>query len=190
VRGASGQLDELDQAGASTWHARAQSLRDAFDRAFSEAPTAAVASPPLRFLGLRIAGDPFALRMTEVARLHTDGTAVPIPSPAASLLGIASVRGSLVAIHDLHLLLGYPAGGSRRFWALVRPDRPVGLAFDALDGHFEADSTSPIEAAGGAARHIRGATRGGAAIRPIIDVASILGALARMTRENTSPLER
>jgi chemotaxis signal transduction protein len=176
---------------APAWQARVQSLREAFDRTFSEAPAVAAASAALRFLGLRIAGDPFALRMTDVSRLHTGGAVVPIPSPSPTLLGIASLRNSLVAVHDLHVLLGYPAGGSRRFWVLVRPGHPVGLAFDGLDGHFEADPNSPIEAAAGAARHTRGATRSGASIRPIIDVASILGALAGTTRENdTSAVER
>ena len=190
MRGANGEVDEPRTASEGAWHRRAQSLREAFDRGFSEAASQAAASPASRFLGLRIAGDPFALRMTDVARLHTDGTVVPIPSPSPTLLGIASVRGSLVAVHDLHVVLGYPAGGARRFWVLVRRDHPVGFAFDGLDGQFEADSTSPIEAAGGTARYIRGASRSGASIRPIVDVASILEALARMTRENTSALER
>jgi len=182
--------DDLpDEARGGTWQARAQSLRNAFDRTFSE-PPAVVASSALRFLGLRIGGDPFALRTTDVARVHTGGVVVPVPSPSPTLLGIASVRSSLVAVHDLHLLLGYPAGGSRRYWVLVRPGHPVGLAFDGLDGHFEADPTSPIEASAGAAHHIRGAARSGASIRPIIDVASILRALARTPKENTSAVER
>jgi len=183
--------DEPGDPRGGAWRARAQSLRDAFDRTFSEAPAVIASSAALRFFGLRVGGDPFALRMTDVARLHTGGTVVPIPSPSPTLLGIASVRNALVAVHDLHVLLGHPAGGSRRFWILVRPGRPVGLAFDDLDGHFEADPTSPLEAAAGAARHTRGATRSGASIRPIIDVASILGALARATgADHTSIMER
>lgn len=182
--------DEPGDLPSGAWHARVQSLREAFDRTFSQAPAGVASAAARRFLGLRIAGDPFALSLADVARLHTGGTVVPIPSPSPTLLGIASVRNSLVAVHDLHLLLGYPAGGARRFWVLVRPGRPVGLAFAGLDGHFEADPASPIETAAGAARHTRGATRSGASIRPIIDVASLLGALARTTKENASAVER
>lgn len=175
-------LGEARQDGGGAWRERIQSLRDAFDRSFSEAPPVGGALAVPRFLGLRVAGDPFALRMTDVARLHTGGTVVPIPTSSPTLLGIASVRGSLIAVHDLHVLLGYPAGGPRRFWILVRRrDHPMGLAVDGLDGQFEADATSPSEVAGGPARYTRGATRTGAAIRPIVDVASILGALARTT---------
>ncbi|HEY8926450.1 MAG TPA: chemotaxis protein CheW [Polyangia bacterium] len=185
------RMNIADEQPGDAWRARVQSLRDAFDRAFTEAPAAVASSAAPRFLGVRIAGDPFALRVADVGRLQTGGAVVPIPSPSPTLLGIASVRNALVAVHDLHLLLGYPAGGSRRFWVLVRREHPVGLAFDGLDGHFEADPTSPIEAAAGAGRHTRGATRSGASIRPIIDVASILGALARVTSGNDpSAVER
>ena len=144
-------------ADATSLSERIQALRDEFDRRFAEAPVVEGA-PRLRFLGVRVAGDPFALRLDDIVGLHVDSKAVLVPGPSSTLLGIASFRGAIVAVHDLHGLLGYPSGGARRWWILVRPGRPVGLAFDQLDGHFEADSDAPLASEATGRRHLRGAT--------------------------------
>jgi len=167
-------------ADATSLSERIQALRDEFDLRFAEAPVVEGA-PRLRFLGVRVAGDPFALRLDDIVGLHVDSKAVLVPGPSSTLLGIASFRGAIVAVHDLHGLLGYPSGGARRWWILVRPGRPVGLAFDQLDGHFEADSDAPLASEATGRRHIRGATLTSNLIRPIIDVASALGTLAEQS---------
>jgi chemotaxis signal transduction protein len=158
-------------------------MRAEFDRAFAARPV-----PPARdrsrLLGIRVGGDPFALALADVLAIHVDRKVVPVPSSAPTLLGIASFRGALAPVHDLRLLLGYPARTPTRWLVLVAGATPIGLAFDAFDGQFaapaavEAPSSDGKPAAGGARSSdlTRGLVHAGEAIRPLIDVPAVLAA--------------
>ena len=89
---------------------KAAALRAAFDRSFAEAADAGRA-PHLDFLAIRVAGDPYALRLSEVASLHVDSKRVRAPSLLPELSGLASFRGVLTPVYDLAALLGYARRG-------------------------------------------------------------------------------
>lgn len=160
-------------------------MRAEFDRAFSS-PAVPPARDRARLLGIRVGGDPFALALDDVVAIHVDRKIVPVPSAAPTLLGIASFRGALAPVHDLRLLLGYPARTPTRWLVLVAGATPIGLAFEAFDGQIAATSALEPPASDGkpaAAAPSRpsaltqGLVRAGDAVRPLIDVAAILSAV-------------
>lgn len=91
--------------------ARLHALRSAFDQSFARSR-----QPPetdgTDFLLIRVAGEPYAVRLTEVAALEADRAITPVPSEAPALLGVAGLRGALVAVFDLAQLLGHSSAGS------------------------------------------------------------------------------
>ena len=148
-----------NQTGAAAVVAR---LRAEFDRGFALAPPVADDTRE-GYLAIRIGGDPFALRLADLLGIYVDRKVVPLPSSVSTLLGIASFRGALVPVHDLRLLLGYPARVEARWLVRVRA-AAIGLAFEALEGQFRASAD------GGVVRALD-------SLRPVVDVA---GALAKL----------
>ncbi|MEY4543834.1 MAG: hypothetical protein RL685_29 [Pseudomonadota bacterium] len=86
--------------------ARLRSLRSEFDQSFAHARQS-LDTATIDFLLIRVAGEPYALRLTEVAALESDRVITPVPSAHRALLGVAGLRGSLVAVFDLAQLLGH-----------------------------------------------------------------------------------
>jgi chemotaxis signal transduction protein len=169
-------------------------MRAEFDRAFSS-PAVPRARDGTRLLGIRVGGDPFALALDDVVAIHVDRKIVPVPSAAATLLGIASFRGALAPVHDLRLVLGYPARAPTRWLVLVAG--PVGLAFDAFDGQLAAPSAQeppPAEAKPAPRSRSSALTRGlvhaGDTIRPLIDVAAVLAAVGNRPAGTPEKKER
>lgn len=111
---------------------RAAQLRAAFDRAFADAPPGApVAMREL--LRVRIAGEPFALALTEIATIHVDVKIVAVPATARELLGVISVRSQIVPAYDLRAVLGLACELPPR-WLVVVRGAPAAFAFDGFDG--------------------------------------------------------
>lgn len=143
---------------------RAAQLRDAFDDAFSEAPSV-VAVALVELLAIRIGGDRYAIRLSECAGLHLDRKVTPLPTSVPGLLGIAGFRGSLVPVYDLRVSLGHPRRTDAPRWlvSVSGSDKGVGvvaLAFDVFDaqlrvppGAIIADLAPPVRPNEGDARH-------------------------------------
>jgi chemotaxis signal transduction protein len=111
---------------------KAAELARAFDAGFAEAP----ASDSRNFedvLAIRLGGDPYALRLGQVAGLYARRTIVPLPSALPELLGLASVRAAVVPVYDISALLGRLRQSEPR-WIVVAAQAPIGLAFDELEG--------------------------------------------------------
>ena len=155
----------------------AAAAREAFDGAFAEAPRPD-ARKSEHFLAIRVAGVAYALRASEIAGLHVDRKIVPVPSATVALLGIASFRGTMAPVYDLGALLGHGARATPRWLVLVRTPTPVALAFDAFDGHVTADDPVLLDAEA-RARPIGGLLRVGDVVRPVVQVASVVGLLGK-----------
>lgn len=156
---------------------RARELHELFDRSFAAAPPAPE-PPHVVVLRIRLGGEPYAIALSEIAALHADLATVRVPSPAPELLGVAAVRGALVAVHDLRLVLGIatPAASAPR-WSVIADG--VGLAFDGLDGHAwvaeHAIATS-------ADARLRGVAMLPAGPCPIVGVGAIVASLRQRWR--------
>ena len=159
--------------------ATAAALRRVFDESFA----APAASRPERLEGLlaiRVGSDPYALRLSEISGLHVGVKIVPVPSPAAQLLGIVGIRGMMAPIYDLAALLRYPPAANPRWFIIARGPQPVGFAFETFESHLQVSQSSLANddgenaGSGGAGQHTRGTVRVAGALRPIIHLPSVL----------------
>jgi chemotaxis signal transduction protein len=132
---------------------RAAGLREAFDRSFA-APARPEPRPLLGLLAIRSGGQAYALRVSEVAGVHTQRPVTPLPGGHPGLLGLAGLRGVLVAVYDLGAVLGGSAAISPRWLVVAAGAGDVAFAIDALDSHVRVDpdalarSTSATPATG------------------------------------------
>lgn len=166
-------------------------LRQSFDRSFSEAPRA-TAQPPEQFLAIRVGGDAYAVRLAETAGLIVDRKVIALPSFAPDLLGIAGLRGNIVAVYDLGALLGYPRAPAGRWLLLIGGTETTGLAFADFEGHLQSaqgDLAVP-DRVGTVRDHVREVVRIGEVMRPIINLVSIAEAIKRRVRSAGPSVER
>lgn len=155
-------------------------LRRDFDKVFAEVPTTA---PSILedVLMIRLGNDPFVVRLSEVAGLHTERVIAPIPSPVSELLGIVAIRGVMAPVYDLGGLLGYPVSQAPRWLALARGPKAAGLAFEVFEAHARVsqESFAAHETDSSARTYVQGAVQIAGIMRPIIHIASVLEAIAR-----------
>ena len=155
-------IDELEGVPqAST----AVALRRLFDDTFT-VPAEMRADCSEDLLAIRVGSNPYALRLSEIAGLHADLKIVPVPTPAAQLLGIVGIRGTMAPIYDLAALLGYPPITGPRWIAFARAQQSVGFAFETFESHLRVAQTSSD-----------GSVRAAGLIRPIIHMASVVAML-------------
>jgi chemotaxis signal transduction protein len=116
-----------------------KALREDFDRAFAE-PWPEPGEAPTPMLAVHAGGDPLALPVAEVLWLGRLGRVLPLPGTAASVVGLAGIRGQLVPVHALSALLGGMEGARELRWAVMCGTReaPVAFAFEGLDGYLAA----------------------------------------------------
>jgi chemotaxis signal transduction protein len=122
---------------SSSSSARVAELRRAFDLGFA-APPKTEREELENLLAIHVAGERFALRVSELAGLQPQQRIVPLPGARAGLLGLAGVRGRLVPVYSLASLLGYAAQDQQqetRWLAVCGSEQPVALAFAQFDGH-------------------------------------------------------
>jgi len=111
-------------------------LRQAFDHSFALPPSQA--SPEVEdLLTIRLAGDPYAIRLLDIARMVAGRRVVPVPAVTPDLLGLAGIRGGIVPVFGLASILGYgPAPGSPRWMILCGTEEPIALAFSDFEGYL------------------------------------------------------
>jgi len=155
----------------------AADLRRTFDQSFAE-PAAEVHEEAEALLGVRVADTGYALRLGELAGIFVARRIVPVPTSAASLLGLAGIRGVATPVYSLGELLGHPSSPAPPRWIVLARAEPVGFAVDELDGHLRVlrSELSPVQ--GEATRgHVRETARVSGVLRPIVSVPSLVGTL-------------
>ncbi|HUB07209.1 MAG TPA: chemotaxis protein CheW [Myxococcales bacterium] len=160
----------------------AAALRAAFDRSFAEAP--APAGPATEdLLAISIEGQPYALRLSELAGLFADRRVSPLPSPVPELLGLAGLRGRLLPVYDLRRMLGHSPTRDCR-WLVVAAAAPVALAFDELEGHVRLAREAIAAAPAAHPEHLPEIAMRPTP-RPVLRLASVLAAIQRKTQTLT-----
>jgi chemotaxis signal transduction protein len=119
--------------GLQSLQAQLDRLQRAFDEGYRE-PAAARATLLEDLLAIEIAGHPYALRVRELNGLYEERAITALPGSPSELLGLAAVRGGLVAVYDLASLIGYARGEDPRLFVAVR-GASIALAFRTLAGH-------------------------------------------------------
>jgi len=122
---------------------KAAKLRQEFDLAFALPPSQA-SEEAIDLLMIRVAGDPYAILLREIAGMVVGRAVVPIPAVTLDLLGLAGIRGGVVPVFGLASLLGYggPASGSPRWMILCGADEPIALAFSDFEGYLRVPKSS------------------------------------------------
>ena len=157
-----------------TMSERVQSLRDAFDQAFAEAPSTGMQRGQIA-LAIRIGDDAYALPLAP----HVSGVVkvpriVPLPGGTAHQLGVAGVRGTLSIVFSLAELLGYARTAEPTWLATLSGKASAALAFDGIEGQIDLAKhpLAPGTTMGGR-RHVAGII-GTTPPRALIDILSIL----------------
>lgn len=179
-----------------------EELRGEFDRAFTTTPLAQgvlTGSETCDLLAIRVGGDPYVIKVTEITALAGRRKTVPLPTPIPELIGLASIRGGLVPVYSLAMLLGY---GPRsvdskdsepsRWLAVCGTIESLGLAFNDLEGYFRVASSdiypaSESNVAGDAIRgFIKEVANVGGLVRAVVEIPSIVEAMKRRARSRVS----
>lgn len=151
-------------------------LRCEFDQGFAHAQRSEAAARDY-LLAVRVAGAPYALRVTEIAGLLADRVIVPLPSSVPAQLGLIGLRGQLLPVFDLGLLLGLRAQSQPRWLALLGEAQPVGLAFDAFEGQINLAPQDLVHRPNGAGSAVQQAE----GLRPLIELPALLAEIRRQT---------
>jgi len=114
----------------------ADQLRQDFDRTFAMPPS--LASQEVEdLIMIRVAGDPYAIRVLDIAEILTERQVVSVPTVTPDLLGLAGIHGGIVAVFSMSSILGYgPDPGSPRWMILCGTEEPIALAFSDFEGYL------------------------------------------------------
>ena len=121
---------------------QAAELRQAFDLSFALPPPQA-SQEVEDFLTIRVAGNPYAIPLRDIAGMVAGRKAVPVPAVALHLLGLAGIRGGVVPVFGLASILGYgQVPGSLRWMILCGAEEPIALAFSDFEGYLRLPKSS------------------------------------------------
>lgn len=117
-------------------------LRQAFDHSFA-LPPSQTSQEVEDLLTIRVAGDPYAILLRDIAGMVTGRRVVPVPAVTPDLLGLVGIRGGIVPVFDLASILGYgTAPGSPRWMILCGAEEPIALAFSDFEGYLRLPMSS------------------------------------------------
>ena len=158
---------------------RLVALRQDFDRSFARA-VAEEQPTELDFLAIRVGGDPYALRLSDVRRLYADSRLVRAPSLLPELLGVCGFRSVLTPVYDLAPLLGYAAGSNARWLVVAENPAPIAFAFAEFEFHLRVspEHVSSAEPSG-AAVAVGGVVQNGGITRTLLRLPALIAGLAQ-----------
>lgn len=161
----------------------AERLRAEFDQAYAEAP-----APRLEhgddLLAVGLGGEPYALRVADIARLAAGSAVSALPGATRGFLGLVGLRGELLPAWDLGALLGYaPLKGQPRWLASSAGQPRWAAAFERFDGYLKAPRQDLSPYAGGRAEGLADqlCTTGGE-LRPVLNFERLLQAIRQGER--------
>jgi purine-binding chemotaxis protein CheW len=169
---------------------KAAELRSAFDRARAVPSIPAAGERIENLLAIRVSGDAFAIRLSEISGIATDRKIVAFPSPISELLGVAGIRGRLIPMYSLAALLGYSAyAGQGRWLVLCGTEEPVGLVINDFEGYVRVP-LAQVYTAGqreGASTHVKHVVRTADMVRGVVSIPLILEIIQRRCRNASDP---
>jgi chemotaxis signal transduction protein len=159
--------------GSSPRIGKAAELRNAFDRARAIPFSSQAVERMESLIGVRICGDSYAIRVSEISGLANARKIVELPSAIPELLGVAGVRGVLVPVYSLSALLGYNAEAVQGRWlVLCGTEEPIGLAFNDFEGYVTVPSAQVYAAAQNdvARTHAKHVVRTAQMVRAVVSI--------------------
>lgn len=120
--------------GTSDVEKKAAALREAFDASFAS-PRVPATNEVEDLLAIRVGGDAYAIRLRDLVGVVARPMVAPVPTAARGALGVAGVRGELVAVFSLSAFLGYGDEPDAATWlALCGGEPQIALCFPELEG--------------------------------------------------------
>ena len=115
----------------------AAQLQQAFDNTFALPPS--LTSPEVEdLLTIQVAGDPYSIRLFDIAEIVSGRRVVSVPAGTPHLLGLAGIHGGIVPVFGLSSLLGYgPDPGPPQWMILCGSEDPIALAFSDFEGYLQ-----------------------------------------------------
>jgi purine-binding chemotaxis protein CheW len=173
--------------------ARAAELRNTFDRARAIPFLSDAVEQIENLLAIRVSGDAFAIRLSEISGLATDRKIVAFPSPIPELLGVAAIRGRLVPVYSLAALLGYSAHSSQGRWLMLcGTEEPVGLAINDFEGYLRVPLAQiyTAEQKDKASTHVKHVVRAADIVRGVVSIPLIIEVIQKRCRNASDPKEQ
>ena len=161
---------------------KAAQLRQAFDRTFALPPSRASVQVE-DLLAIRLAGDPYAIRLCDIAEIVTDRGIVPVPAVTPDLLGLAGIRGGIVPVFGLSSILGYgPESVSPRWMVLCGSEEPIALALSEFEGYLRLPRSAlhaddNFRTTGGHVKYVNQVARTPDGVRAVISIPLITAAI-------------
>ena len=174
---------------------KAAQLRQAFDHSFALPPSAD--SPEVQdLLMIRVAGDPYAIRLLDITEIVTGRSVVSVPTITPGLLGLAGIRGGIVPVFGLSSILGYgPDSGSPRWMVLCGAEEPIALAFSNFEGYLRLPTSAlhvdeNFSATSEKTKYLDQVARTPDAVRAVISIALILATIRNRISQHRPTKEK
>lgn len=157
-------------------------LKRAFDLTFQQ-PLVKRSQELVHLLIVRIGIARFALKVADLAGLARAQTVVPIPGADSGLMGIAGLKGRMVAVYSLAAMIGSPelSTEQNRWMVLCRREKEIALAFAAVTGTMMVPRTELNPVSPGAPPHATDAVGSGSSQLWLLNVSSIAENIVKKT---------
>jgi purine-binding chemotaxis protein CheW len=151
-----------------------EDLKRSFDLTFQEALIER-SQELVHLLIVRVGTTRFALKVADLAGLVRAQTVVPIPAAGSGLLGLAGLKGRMVAAYSLAALIGCPELSTEqaRWMVLCRCEREIALAFSGVTGTMMVPAAELSPVSPGAPPHATDAVGSGSSQLRLLNVSSI-----------------
>ncbi|HVT81301.1 MAG TPA: chemotaxis protein CheW [Phycisphaerae bacterium] len=171
----------------------AAALRTAFDTTFAQPPTLS-STATTALLMVRVAGQQFAIKRSEMSGLaHADNIA-PVPGPSAAFLGVTGLRGQILPIWSLAGLMGIAAAPPQpEEWLVLLGEGSrdaCAFACETIEQTLvvSEEAFAQPSASDSASRNIQAVVRTDSALVPVLNLPALRASLRpRSNPAQTSP---
>jgi chemotaxis signal transduction protein len=161
-------------------------LRNAFDQTFAVSPSIKTVEQIENLLSIRMHGNLYALRATEISAFARIPKIVSVPSPFPEVLGLAGIRGGVVPVYSLAAFFGGGCEEGPRWCAWCGSEEPIGFAFGEFEGYVRASQSQIFAQAQEdvTCEHAKSVLQIDEMIRPIVSLPSIVQLLSQRCTKN------
>ena len=159
-----------------------EELKHSFDLTFQQ-PLVERSQELVHLLIVRIGNARFALKVADLAGLARAQTVVPIPGADAGLLGIAGLKGRMIAVYSLAAMIGSSelSTEQNRWMGLCRCAKEIALAFTAVTATMMVPRAELSPVSPGAPPHATDAVGSGSSQLWLLNVSSIADNIVKQT---------
>jgi purine-binding chemotaxis protein CheW len=172
---------------------KAAELRRAFDRARAVPFSAQAVEQFESLIRIRVYGDPYVIRVSEISGLANDRRVVAFPSHIPEQLGLVGIRGELVSVYSLAALLGYSKEADQGRWlVLCGTENPVGLAFSDFEAYVRVPCTqvSATRQNDAVRAHVKHVVRAADMVCAVVNIPELLESIKRRCDSSRPSQER